>query len=87
MVRLATNYRLPPDVDIPQLVHTELRRMFMEESGLELVRPDIDISFSSPAGYLRAAGGRQGARMGSGSAPRPAAEARRAGAELADRGL
>jgi hypothetical protein len=52
VVRLATNYRLPPDVDIPQLVHTELRRMFMEESGLELVRPDIDISFSSPAGYL-----------------------------------
>ena len=52
VVRLATNYRLPPDVDIPQLVHTELRRMFMEESGLELVQPDVDISFSSPAGYL-----------------------------------
>jgi hypothetical protein len=52
IVQLATNYRLPPDVDIPQLVHTELRRMFMEESGLELVQPDIDISFSSPAGYL-----------------------------------
>jgi hypothetical protein len=52
IVQLATNYRLPPDVDIPQLVHTELRRMLMEESGLELVQPDIDISFSSPAGYL-----------------------------------
>ena len=52
VVQLATNYRLPPDVDVPQLVHTELRRMFMEESGLELVQPDIDISFSSPAGYL-----------------------------------
>ncbi len=52
VVQLTTNYRLPRDVDIPQLVHTELRRMFMEESGLELVQPDIDISFSSPAGYL-----------------------------------
>jgi hypothetical protein len=52
VVRLATNYRLPPDVDVPQLVHTELRRMFMEESGLERVHPDIDISFSNPAGYL-----------------------------------
>jgi hypothetical protein len=52
IVQLATNYRLPPDVDIPQLVHTELRRMLMEESGLEFVQPDIDISFSSPAGYL-----------------------------------
>jgi hypothetical protein len=49
---LATNYRLTPDVNIPQLVHTELRRMFMEESGLLAVRPDLDISFSSPAGYL-----------------------------------
>ena len=52
VVHLATNYRLSPDVDIPQLVHTELRRMVMEESGLELVRPDLDISFSNPAGYL-----------------------------------
>jgi hypothetical protein len=52
VVHLATNYRLSPGVDIPQLVHTELRRMVMEESGLELVRPDIDISFSNPAGYL-----------------------------------
>jgi hypothetical protein len=53
VVRLATNYRLPPDVDVPQLVHTKLRRMFMEQSGLELVQPDVDISFSSPAGYLQ----------------------------------
>jgi hypothetical protein len=52
VVRLATNYRLTPDVNIPQLVHTELRRMFMEESGLQAVRPDVDISFSNPAGYL-----------------------------------
>ena len=52
IVHLATNYRLSPDVDIPQLVHTELRRMVMEESGLQLVRPDLDISFSNPAGYL-----------------------------------
>jgi hypothetical protein len=52
VVQLATNYRLSPDVDIPQLVHTELRRMVMEESGLQEVRPDLDISFSNPAGYL-----------------------------------
>src|SRR4029453_11585494 len=31
---------------------TKLERMFMEQIGLELVQPDIDISFSSPAGYL-----------------------------------
>jgi hypothetical protein len=52
VVRLATNYRLTPDVNIPQLVHTELRRMFMEEGGLQAVRPDLDITFSNPAGYL-----------------------------------
>jgi hypothetical protein len=52
VVQLATNYRLTPDVNIPQLVHTELRRMLMEESGLQAVRPDLDISFSNPAGYL-----------------------------------
>jgi hypothetical protein len=52
VVQLATNYRLSPDVDIPQLVHTELRRMVMEEGGLQAVRPDLDISFSNPAGYL-----------------------------------
>lgn len=52
VVQLATNYRLTPDVNIPQLVHTELRRMLMEESGLHRVRPDLDISFSNPAGYL-----------------------------------
>ena len=52
VVQLATNYRLSPDVDIPQLVHTELRRMVMEESGLQEVRPDLDVSFSNPAGYL-----------------------------------
>jgi len=41
VVQLATNYRLTPDVNIPQLVHTELRRMLMEESGLQRVRPDL----------------------------------------------
>jgi hypothetical protein len=52
VVSLATNYRLTPEVNIRQLVHTELRRMLMEESGLQRVRPDLDISFSNPAGYL-----------------------------------
>ena len=52
VVRLITNHRLTPDTDIPQLIHTELRRVLMEDSGLDQVRPDIDLSFSNPAGYL-----------------------------------
>lgn len=52
IVQLGTNYRLTPDVDIPQLIHTELRRTLLDESGLSAVRPDIDLTFSNPAGYL-----------------------------------
>jgi hypothetical protein len=52
IVRLLTNHQLTPKTDIPQLIHTELRRLLMEESGLDQVRPDIDLSFSNPAGYL-----------------------------------
>ncbi|HYP44236.1 MAG TPA: hypothetical protein VEQ66_03450 [Propionibacteriaceae bacterium] len=52
IVRLETNYRLTADVDIPQLIHAELRRVLLEDSGLGQVRPDIDLVFSNPAGYV-----------------------------------
>jgi hypothetical protein len=52
IVRLETTHQLSPDVDIPQLIHVELRRELMEESGLQQVRPDIDLTFSNPAGYI-----------------------------------
>jgi hypothetical protein len=51
VIRLETGYEFPPDVDIAQLIHTEQHRLFMEQTGLELVRPAARIEFSRPQGY------------------------------------
>lgn len=51
VVHLETNYEIPPDVDIPSLVHTELRRKFLRESGLSLIRRDAGLEVTHPAGY------------------------------------
>src|SRR4051812_40339900 len=48
---LHTNYALPPDVDVAQLVHTEQQRRLLEESGLARSRPDAVIEFARPRGY------------------------------------
>lgn len=51
VIRLDTGYELPADVDIRQLIHTEQHRLFVEQTGLELVRPGARIEFSRPQGY------------------------------------
>jgi hypothetical protein len=51
VIRLDTGYELPADVDIRQLIHTQQHRLFMEQTGLELVRPRARIEFSRPQGY------------------------------------
>jgi hypothetical protein len=51
VTRLETGYELAADVDIRQLIHTQLHRLFMEQTGLELVRPGARIEFSRPQGY------------------------------------
>jgi hypothetical protein len=51
VTRLQTNYEVGPDVDVCQLVHTEQQRMFLDESGLGIARPDAVIEFSRPGGY------------------------------------
>jgi hypothetical protein len=51
VTRLHTNYALPPDVDVTQLVHTEQQRQLLEESGLARSRPDAVIEFARPRGY------------------------------------
>jgi hypothetical protein len=51
VIRLETGYELPADVDIRQLIHTQQHRLFMEQTGLELVRPTARIEFSRPQGY------------------------------------
>ncbi len=44
-------YELAPDVDVPVLVHMEQARIFLDESGLGVARPDALIEFSRPEGY------------------------------------
>lgn len=48
---LHTNYELPPEVDVAQLVHTEQQRVLMQESGLARARPEAAIEFARPRGY------------------------------------
>jgi hypothetical protein len=51
VIQLETGYELTADVDIRQLIHTQQHRLFMERTGLELVRPGARIEFSRPQGY------------------------------------
>jgi hypothetical protein len=51
ITRLRTSYEIDPGVDIRQLVHTEQRDRFLDETGLERARPDAHIEFSRPTGY------------------------------------
>jgi hypothetical protein len=51
VTRVSTPYRLPPDVDLPTLIHTEQRMRFLDASGLGRARPGSDITFSRIQGY------------------------------------
>jgi hypothetical protein len=53
VTRLQTNYEVPPDVDVAQLVHTEQQRILLEETGLRQTRPDAVIEFSLLDGYAQ----------------------------------
>jgi hypothetical protein len=45
------SHQLHPGVDLLELVHTELNRQFMEQTGLAVHHPDVQIEFSRPGGY------------------------------------
>jgi hypothetical protein len=51
ITRLRTTYEIGPGVDLRQLIHTEQRDRFLDETGLERARPDAHIEFSRPTGY------------------------------------
>jgi uncharacterized protein YbjT (DUF2867 family) len=46
VIRLETGYELAADVDLRQLIHTQQHPLFMEQAGLELVRPGATIESS-----------------------------------------
>jgi hypothetical protein len=48
---LRLSHEITRDVDILTLVHTELNRQFMEQTGLAAAHPEATIEFSRPSGY------------------------------------
>ena len=52
VTELTARWHLPADADLVELIHAEQERIFMEESGLGAVRPDVSIRFCKPVGYL-----------------------------------
>ena len=48
---IRTSHQLHPDVDIPQLIHTEQHRIFMERSGLDPTDMIESIEVHRPTGY------------------------------------
>jgi ParB-like nuclease domain len=52
ITRLRSRYPLPADADISAVIMAEQQRRFMEESGLERARPEAQIEFSRPQGYI-----------------------------------
>jgi hypothetical protein len=52
ITRLRSRWKLPPDADIGAIIMAEQSRRFMEESGLERARPEANIDFSRPQGYI-----------------------------------
>lgn len=51
VTKMRTTYQIPPDVDVPTLVHTDQVRRFEEQSGIETDLPTAPIRFSRPQGY------------------------------------
>ncbi|MBT8216977.1 MAG: hypothetical protein KJO17_09020 [Acidimicrobiia bacterium] len=53
ITELHSPYELEPGVDLADIIHLQQRRLFMRQSGLQLVRPDARIEFSRPVGYVQ----------------------------------
>jgi hypothetical protein len=51
ITRISTPFELPAGVDLPTLIHTQQRQIFLRDSGLARARPQADITFSRPQGY------------------------------------
>lgn len=53
ITELHSPYELEPDVDMADIIHLQQKRMFLQQSGLGLVRPDARIEVSRPIGYVQ----------------------------------
>jgi hypothetical protein len=53
VTELRARWHLPADADVVELVHAEQERIFMDESGLAEIRPEVRMRFSRPVGYIQ----------------------------------
>ncbi len=53
ITELHSPYELEPGDDLGDIIHLQQRRLFLQQSGLGLVRPDARIEFSRPVGYVQ----------------------------------
>jgi ParB-like nuclease domain len=53
VTELRARWHLPAHADIVELVHAEQELIFMDESGLAQIRPEVRMRFSRPAGYIQ----------------------------------
>ena len=52
VTELTARWHLPADADIVELIHAEQERIFMDDSGLGEIHPELRIRFSRPVGYI-----------------------------------
>jgi len=52
VTEVALRHPLNAELDVGAVIHAEQRRIFMEASGLGEARPDAEIEFSRPLGYV-----------------------------------
>lgn len=53
ITELHSPYGLEPDANLSDIIHLQQKRLFLQYSGLGLVRPDARIEFSRPVGYVQ----------------------------------
>jgi hypothetical protein len=52
ITRIRTRYPFPVGADLAQVIHSQAKHVFHEESGLDRARSGVRIECSSPAGYV-----------------------------------
>ena len=52
VTELKTRYPIPKGADLGRIIYAAQQQLFMEESGLDRARPEANIVFSRPHGYV-----------------------------------
>jgi hypothetical protein len=52
VTELRTRHEIPDDVDVGRLIYAEQQQIFMQESGLDRARPEANVLFTQPLGYV-----------------------------------